>query len=210
MVGGFSTVLVGVVRDLLGVILVVEPRGSVDVLRGSRSPVAGFKQLFNSREPVFCRPDMAVPLVLGFIKPLGLSPVELWQDLGLSVRSVLFLRGKVPYGECFVLAGSAELGLIFSNVDTFSVDLEDTGPFFSVPFFLAPIDLGGARPDEVTAVFGAAGLASLLAGAASLDVGFLRVNPLGFITGLGAGISSSSSSSVSSTGSLSGDSSLVC
>lgn len=100
---GFSRVLLVRVRDLLGDTLVVEPRGSVDVLRGSFSPVVGFKQLFSSREPVLRNPEIDVPLVLGFIKPvgLGLSPVEPWRERGLglvkgSALEVLLLRGSVP------------------------------------------------------------------------------------------------------------------
>jgi len=217
---GFSKVLVVRVRDLLGDTLVVVPRGRVEVLRGSFSPVAGFKQLFNSREPVLRNPEspeIEDPLVLGLIKPLGLglSPVELCLERGLGLSEgsagfeVLFLRGRVPYNESFVLPpGSAELGLLFfSIVETFSEDLEETGPFFNVPFFLAPIDLGGARPEEAGLPGAEPGLASLLTGAARRDVGFLRDNPLGFIAGLGGGIGSSSSSS---TGSSSGDSLLVC
>lgn len=100
---GFSRVLLARVRDLLAETLVVEPRGSVDVFRGSLSPVAGFKQLLSSLEPVLRSPEIDVPLVLGFINPLGLglSPVELWRERGVgmsetSAFEALFLRGRVP------------------------------------------------------------------------------------------------------------------
>lgn len=103
--------------------------------------------------------------------------------------------------------GSSELGwLPFSIVDTFSDDLDDTGPFFNVPFFFnVPIERGGARP-EVGVLGAEPGFVSLLTGAASLDVGFFSPNPLGLTTGLAMMISSSASS----TGSSSGDSLLVC